>query len=169
MISINVEYGFKVCLGVPIGANCPWPEYTYQRSFTSPVTLDIVLTIPFDTDWLTNIMLHFGQSRIKFENISGLDLKDFITLGRECLAIASAAAIAASLLILPIAPMATPLVIQLMAALWITLEVELKKVDVNVVYQLINEQALTQIPSDVIAQNTPIKDFQLLFAGDPCK
>ena len=169
VISINVEYGFKVCLGVPIGANCPWPEYTYQRSFTSPVTLDIVLTIPFDTDWLTNIMLHFGQSRIKFENISGLDLKDFITLGRECLAIASAAAIAASLLILPIAPMATPLVIQLMAALWITLEVELKKVDVNVVYQLINEQALTQIPSDVIAQNTPIKDFQLLFAGDPCK
>lgn len=169
VITINVEYGFKLCLGVPIGPNCPWPEYTYQRSFTSPVTLDIVITIPFDTDWLTNIMLNLGQSSVKFENISGLNLDDFITLARECMGIASAAAVTAAGLIVPLAAIAVPLVTSLIAGLWITLEVELKKFDMNILYQLINTEALTKIPSNLIAEYCPIKDFQLLFAGDPCK
>jgi hypothetical protein len=169
VITINAEYGFKVCLGFPIGKDCPWPSYNYQRSFTSPVTLDIVLGIPFDTDWLTSSTLHLGESRIAFENISGMDFTDFIKLARECMGIASAAAVTASSLIPVIGVAAGPIVADLIAALWITLEVELKKLDVNVVYDLINKNALTQIPTDLIAKYSPIQNFVLPLAGDPCK
>lgn len=169
VITVNAEYGFKVCLGFPIGKDCPWPVNTYQRSFTSPVTLDIVLTIPFDTDWFTTVTMHLGQSDIKFENITGMDFTDFIRLARECMGIASAAAVSVASAIPAIGVAAGPIVASLIAALWITMEVELKKLDVNVVYQLINEKALTQIPSDLIAKYCPIKDVPLLLAGDPCK
>jgi hypothetical protein len=170
-LNLNASFGFKVCLGIPFVSCDTWPSYDYTQSIPLDFVVDIVLTIPFTSDWLTNMMLHLDQATLKLENFQTHEL-DFVNIIAnvilQIMDVAKGAANAAATVAGWFSDDAKQKIEDRFGSVYNMLHDALPDLSQKLI-KAINTGALPLVPSDLVAKYSPIKEFQLLFAGDPCK
>ena len=170
-LNLNASFGFKVCLGIPMVTCDAWPSYDYTQTIPIDFMLDVVLTIPFTSDWATTMKLYLNQSTLQLQNFqtNELDWVDKIAnVVLSVMNVAKGAADAAATVAGWFSDDAKQTIEDKFNSVYDTLNGLLPDLS-NKLISAINTGALPLVPSDVVAKYCPIPEFDLLFAGDPCK
>ena len=181
-LKLTFNGGFQLCMGIPEVPCSDWPNVDKSNVFDITFDMDLVLTIPFTTDWLTNLKLDLGNSTVALQNFTATS--DWITaLNGEITDIMNVAKTAVSA-VATVAGIFDPHVQQDMNNNFQKLYTEATTALPNgcaELIKLVNQKVLTLVPANILASVFPAgpipaklplcnnKVCTIPFAGNPCK